>query len=156
MQIKFFTIPVMGGEALTEELNAFLRSKKVIQVDQHLANEPGGSAWCFCIRYTEDFSPFNKGREKVDYKQVLDEATFQRFSRMREVRKQLAMADGVQPFMVFTDEELAELAKIEDLTEAKMAEVRGVGPKKMEKYAKHFTGIKAAGDTAGKQEDGQG
>ena len=23
MQIKFFTIPVMGGEALTEELNGF-------------------------------------------------------------------------------------------------------------------------------------
>ncbi|MBX2889733.1 MAG: hypothetical protein KF734_02285 [Saprospiraceae bacterium] len=30
MQIKFFTIPVMGGEALAEELNAFFRP-----------------AWCF-------------------------------------------------------------------------------------------------------------
>lgn len=147
MQIRFFTIPIMGGEAAAEELNAFLRSKKVIQVDQHLANEPGGSAWCFCVRYMEDYSPYNKGREKVDYKKVLDEAVFQRFSRLREVRKQLAMADGVQPFMVFTDEELAELAKIEDLTEAKMAQVKGVGPKKMEKYARHFVGIGMPGET---------
>jgi hypothetical protein len=27
MQIKIFTIPIMGGEKLLEEMNAFLRSK---------------------------------------------------------------------------------------------------------------------------------
>ncbi|MFM9947020.1 MAG: hypothetical protein ACKV1O_03705 [Saprospiraceae bacterium] len=47
MQIKFFTIPVMGGEALAEELNVFLRSKKILQVEQQLVSEAQGSAWCF-------------------------------------------------------------------------------------------------------------
>ena len=39
---------------------------------------------------------------------------------------------------VFTNEELAELAKIEGLTEAKMKSVKGIGQKKVEKYGHHF------------------
>ena len=31
MQIKVFTIPVLGGERANEELNTFLRSKRVLQ-----------------------------------------------------------------------------------------------------------------------------
>ena len=42
MQIKIFTIPIMGGEKLLEEMNVFLRSKKVLQVEQHLVQEVGG------------------------------------------------------------------------------------------------------------------
>jgi hypothetical protein len=34
MQIKLFTIPILGGEKLNEELNLFLRSKKVSSVCQ--------------------------------------------------------------------------------------------------------------------------
>ena len=36
MQIKIFTIPIMGGELLVEEMNVFLRSKKVLQLKEHL------------------------------------------------------------------------------------------------------------------------
>ena len=42
MQIKIFTIPIMGGGKLLEEMNVFLRSKKVLQVEQHLVQEVGG------------------------------------------------------------------------------------------------------------------
>ena len=59
-------LPVIGGEALSEEMNAFLRSRKVIQVVEHLVNDPKGSLWCFCIKYVEDYSPLNKNRERVD------------------------------------------------------------------------------------------
>jgi len=34
MQIKLFTIPVMGGEMLIEEMNVFLRSKKVLNLKE--------------------------------------------------------------------------------------------------------------------------
>jgi len=36
MQIRIFTIPIFGGDAFAEDMNAFLRSKKVLQVDQQL------------------------------------------------------------------------------------------------------------------------
>ena len=33
MQVKFFTIPIVGGEKISEELNVFLRSNKVLETE---------------------------------------------------------------------------------------------------------------------------
>jgi len=139
MQIKIFTIPIMGGEALTEEMNSFLRSKRVLQVEQQLAGQGQGTAWCFCIRYVEDNSPFRGAKEKVDYREVLDPESFERFSTFRKIRKEIADDEGVPAFAVFADSELAEMAKIPDLSATSMKAVRGIGEKKIEKYGRFFT-----------------
>jgi hypothetical protein len=85
MQIKIFTIPIMGGEKLLEEMNAFLRSKKILRVEEHLIHEPGGACWCYSIRYIEDGKgkyKFGKTSKKIDYREVLDEQAYGRFSKM--------------------------------------------------------------------------
>ncbi|MEZ4775986.1 MAG: HRDC domain-containing protein [Bacteroidia bacterium] len=138
MQIRIFSIPVVGGEMLMEDLNVFLRSKKVLQIEQHMVNDPQGSIWCFCIRYVEDYSPYSKTKEKVDYRKILDEESFGRFAAMREIRKKLAEQLGFPPYAIFNDEELAELAKIENLTPEAMKGIKGIGEKKVEKYGVHF------------------
>jgi len=53
MQIKVFNIQIPGGEAMNDEMNVFLRSKKIIEVENHIVQEAHGSFWCFCIKYTE-------------------------------------------------------------------------------------------------------
>ncbi len=128
----------MGGEAISEDLNAFLRSKKIIEIKQELVSNPHGAHWCFCIRFMEDYSPFNKNKEKTDYKRVLDEESFLRFSKYREIRKRLSKEEGVPAFAIFTDEEMAELAKLEELTPSAMLKVPGIGEKKVGKYGRHF------------------
>ncbi len=138
MQIKIFSIPIHGGEAINEEMNAFLRSKKVLQMEQQLISDRHGAVWSFCIKYVEDYSPFNKSKEKVDYKQVLDEASFERFSQLRVIRKRVSQEEAVPAYAIFTDEELAELAKTEQLTAVSMKKVKGIGEKKVEKYGQHF------------------
>lgn len=138
MQVKIFSIPVIGGEALNEDLNAFLRSKKIVQMEQQLLQHGSGAIWSFCIRYTEDYSPFNKSKEKTDYKEVLDEAAFKRFLDLREIRKKVAKQESLPAYAVFTDEELSEIAKIEDLTLMRLGEIKGVGIKKIEKFGGHF------------------
>ncbi|GAB4494256.1 MAG: HRDC domain-containing protein [Saprospiraceae bacterium] len=138
MQIKLYTIPILGGERLNEEMNVFLRTKKILQVDSRLVSEPQGACWCFCIKYVDDLAATERERPKVDYREVLDEATFRRFAQLREVRKRLAQEEGIPAYAIFTDEELAALAKIEELTPAAMRSVKGVGEKKVEKYGAHF------------------
>jgi len=138
MQIKVITVPVFGGEALNEDLNNFLRSKKVVSVEQQLVSGPHGGAWSFCIQYVEDQSPYLKNKERPDYKRLLDEASYQRYLSMRGIRLKVATADGIPAYAVFTDEELAELSKIEVLTATSMKGVKGVGEKKIEKYGVHF------------------
>ena len=80
----------------------------------------------------------NTEKPKVDYAKVLDEAIFKRFSKMREIRKRLATEESLPAYAIFTDEELSNMAKIEDLSLAKMKTIKGIGEKKVEKYGLHF------------------
>lgn len=145
MQIKIISVPVIGGEAMNEELNAFLRVNKILQVDQQLAGRPGGACWTFCIRYVEKRAwQSDMSKERKDYKKILPEEVFGRFAHYRTIRKEIAEKDGVPPFAVFSDKELAGLAGLEELTPESMKTVKGIGDKKVEKYAERF--IKALKD----------
>lgn len=75
-------------------------------------------------------------RAKVDYKQVLTESQFAVFSRLREIRKALANEDGVPAYAVFTDEELAGICRLAELTEKSLATLPGIGEKKIIRYGK--------------------
>jgi superfamily II DNA helicase RecQ len=139
MQIKIFTIPILGGEQINEEMNRFLNAKKILQTESHLVSNAEGSFWCFCLKYLSDNSQQSAPKKKIDYREVLDGKSFQRFALMRETRKKLAKEEGVPAYAVFTDAELAELAKIEELTPSAMKKIKGIGSGKLEKYGKHFT-----------------
>jgi superfamily II DNA helicase RecQ len=148
MQVKVIGIPVAGSEAMEEVLNTFLRTHKIIQVEHRLVEEPQGAVWSFCIRYLEGGVPA-AAKEKTDYRTVLDDASFQRFRGLRDLRNKLATEEGVSPFIVFTDAELAELAKLETITEAGMKAIKGIGDKKVEKYGKHFITANTSTDAPG-------
>lgn len=148
MQIRIFTIPILGGEMLCAEMNVFLRSKKVLQVKEHLVNnEAEGVFWCYSVRYVDDVAAAEREKGKVDYRTLLDEASFRRFSALREIRKKVALEDAVPAYAVFTDGELAELAKVENLSLEALKSVQGIGEKKVEKYGQHF--IPKSGDEKG-------
>ena len=142
MQVKIYTIPIIGGDNLNDEMNVFLRSKKILQVENQVITTGQSAFWSFCIKYIEDSTIAERERVKVDYRQVLDEATFQRFSKLRELRKQLAVNEGVPAYAVFTDEELSNIAKLDVITVAAMKKIKGIGDKKVEKYGHHFVKIK--------------
>lgn len=140
MQIRLFTIPIGDGGAAVQEMNAFLRGNKILEVEKQLIHNEHGAYWCFCVSYIERSAAeiAEKKAGKVDYRKVLDEATFQKFSRMREIRKKIATQEGISAFLVFTDEELAEMAKLEHVTEKAMLGIKGIGEKKVERYAQYF------------------
>ena len=139
MQIKLFTIPVGDSGLAQQEMNTFLKAHKIQEIEQKLINNDNGAWWCFCVRYLETaFSATSESKVKVDYRKMLDEQTFQKFSDLRAIRKQVAAAEGLSAFIVFTDEELAELAKLEDITIKSMLGIKGIGEKKVDRYAHYF------------------
>ncbi len=150
MQIKLFTIPIDDSGAALDEMNRFLKGNKILEVQNQLISNENGAYWCFCVRYIEKgFSQAIYSKTKVDYKQILDEETFQKFSRLRAIRKKVAADEGVPAFAVFTDEELAGLAKLETITQKTMLSVKGIGDKKVERFAKHFLNNSEQDETTG-------
>lgn len=107
-------------------------------MESRLINNDGqGAFWCFLVKYAED-TPASPEKPKVDYKSLLGEAAYKRFSKMRDIRRQLAAEEGVPAYAIFTDEELAGMAKVESLTMVELAKIRGIGEKKIEKYGSKF------------------
>lgn len=137
MQLKVFTLPTIGGEEINEELNRFLRTNKVIHIERQFYTSSEGAYWTFCVSYlpySTGVAPLVEKREKIDYKQVLSEEDFAVFSRLRVIRKQLAEQDAVPAYAVFTDAELAEIARLAQINEKSIQTIHGIGAKKAEKY----------------------
>lgn len=151
MQIKLFTIPIGESGAALDDMNRFLRGNKILEVQNHLISNDNGAYWCFCVRYIEQQAqtPSTEQKPKVDYKLVLDDATFQKFSKLRAIRKKVAAEAGLPAFAVFTDQELAEMAKLETLTKKTMLSIQGIGDKKVERFAEHFITQEVQDETPG-------
>ncbi len=60
------------------------------------------------------------------------------FDRLRAVRKQLADAAGVPPFVVFSDATLVEMARKKPCNEYELLAINGVGEHKLNKYGSDF------------------
>lgn len=142
MQIKIYTIPLFGNEDAVEEMNKFLRGNKVVDITKSLVQQGDVAYWSFCVTYLLGAPPKmqqpNERKEKTDYKQILGEAEFARFALLRTIRKQLAEADAVPAFAVFTDAELAEMAKLEELNAKRLLSINGIGDKRVEKYGEQL------------------
>jgi len=129
MQIALFSAAA-GDAAAIEEINRFLRGHRVLTLDRQCH----AGVWSFCISY--QLGALSEGRpaEKVDYKQVLDGPTFAIFSRLRELRKSLAEKDRLPPYAVFTNEQLAQMARARCASAADLDKIEGVGSARIEKY----------------------
>jgi ATP-dependent DNA helicase RecQ len=72
---------------------------------------------------------------------VLDGAATALLARLKELRSQIAREDRVPAYVVFADRTLADLAVRLPRTPAAMAQVRGIGPAKLEKYGERFLAV---------------
>ena len=64
----------------------------------------------------------------------LDSAAERLWQRLREWRSGIAREHGVPTYVVFHDATLAELARLRPQTEAALAQISGVGTRKLERY----------------------
>src|ERR1035437_10764422 len=94
MQLKLFVLPIKNLTAAEAEMNAFLRSHRVLAVKKEFGTDGENSFWTFCVEYLESApagiaTPGSK-LPKVDYKEVLKPEEFEVFSRLRDWRKGVA------------------------------------------------------------------
>ena len=83
---------------IDDELNAFLRGHRILNVQRELVNNGQMSCWCCCVEYVEGSKavdiPRSGIREKVDYRNILSESDFEKFRILRDCRKIIAEEDA--------------------------------------------------------------
>jgi len=136
LKYQIFFIPAIDGEANAAELNRFYSQHRVVEVEKHFVNNGHDSFWSFCVGYLDTDN--RKGanlRSRIDYREILNEADFAVYAKLRTVRKQLAEADGVPPYAVFTNEQLATMVTEKIKSKNAMKAIDGVGDTRIAKYA---------------------
>ena len=99
LQCKFFIIPVGDIEHSELEVNRFLRSVRVVNMQRDFVDQGPNSFWSVAVEYLSAAkSAGEKNRlkkSKIDYKQVLSPEDFALFAQLREWRKGEAAEIGV-------------------------------------------------------------
>ncbi len=138
MQFRIFNIPIDSSDSLAmEEMNAFLRAHRILEIDRQFVKMEHGGLWTFCISYVERAKAGidNKAtKPKIDYREILPPQQFAVFAELRKIRKNMAEAEGIPAFAIFTNEELAAIAQLDELKPDALLSINGIGQKKAEKY----------------------
>lgn len=143
MRFHFTTVPLHDSAGAESELNAFLAAHRVLSVDRQLVVDGPRSVWALCVAYTERPATEGQGAgarsvgkpgPKIDYRELLPPAEFERYARLRATRKALAEAEGVPAYAVFTNEQLAEIVRRAPATVADLRSIEGVSDVRIGKY----------------------
>jgi superfamily II DNA helicase RecQ len=151
MPFKYFTVSPHGAEQAEREINAFLCANRILAVDRRWVEQGSASFWSFCIDYLAGApAPAFPGavrpggpRGRVDYREVLKPEEFAVFARLRERRKEIATAEAVPVYTIFTNEQLARMVQTRATTRAGLEKIEGVGDGRLDKYGDRMLEILA-------------
>ncbi len=139
-QFKTFVLPSESDDHTEEALNAFLRSHRIVSI----AKTYDSGSWRFCVEWLDEARTGGRAlryAERVDYMKVLPPETFAVFAKLREKRKELARDQGVPPFAIATDAQLADMAKIKEPTIGSIGKVEGIGESRIKSYGEAFLSV---------------
>ena len=148
LQYRFFSIPITREQEAEDELNAFLRSVRVAQVQRELVNQADRSHWAVVVEYIMGAQEEGAARrsdpgrgKRVDYKEVLSPADFAVYSRLREWRKATAAAEAVQLYTIFMNEQLAAMVENRVTSREALLAIEGIGKARADKYGEAVLAI---------------
>lgn len=113
-------------EAATDEFRLYMKRVKKAEIDSR-RDASGSSSSKAAPRRAGD----KPGALETDAQRDL-------FEQLRQLRKRLADAEGVPPYIVFSDAALRSMCLVLPKTEDEFLEVNGVGPVKLERYGQQF------------------
>lgn len=144
MSLHCFAVPALHPEPAQQELNAFLAGARVVSLQRELVTNGAASFWAICVEVADGPGSLpqslraESGRRSagpVDYKQVLSPEDFDLFAALRDWRKVAAQSDGLPLYSVFSNEQLAEIARRRVDSKAALAAIEGIGAARVAKYA---------------------
>ena len=150
--VSFFVSP-FGEKSVTDELNTFLRSHRIVNVEKRLIDGERGTGWVFLVEYGTEGSKNTSGAsfQRIDYREVLNAAEYALFDKLRNVRKEIADKSGIPVYAVFTNEQLAAMVKKPPKTAKDLLSIAGIGEARVKQYGGAFLNIFLTEEPAGNE-----
>jgi superfamily II DNA helicase RecQ len=144
MKLRFFAVPMLDGDEESQELNRFLSTTRVVMVERHFVPDGPRSAWAICVGYLDRggrAAPQEGQGKRVDYREILSEADFAVYAKLRSLRKLMADNEGLPAYTFFTNEQLATMVQKRTTTLKALEEIPGVGAARVKKHGAAFLDV---------------
>jgi superfamily II DNA helicase RecQ len=144
MNYHFFSIAAQNPDAGQHALNSFCGQHRVLAVEKQFVTQGDNSFWSICVTTIDNADKPNTAsnkRDRVDYREILNEQDFAVYAELRNLRKTLAEQEGVPAYALFTNEQLAEMVTRRTLTQTELASIEGIGKARLEKYGETFLNL---------------
>jgi superfamily II DNA helicase RecQ len=140
--LKIFTLKFNEKiEGFNDEIiYNFLCNKEVISWKSYFFERRNDKFWTIVLEYKHAASQSEavpgKTREKRDetYKDLLSENDWPLFKRLREWRGETSKAEGIPPYIICDNIQLAKIAVTRPKSLNALQEIKGIGNAKREKY----------------------
>ena len=133
-----------------QPLREFLAQREVLAVREHFFQCNHVPYMAVMVTYALEPSTPNspprdtaQGRRGVDWRAQVAEAEIPLFDALRDWRAERARRDGVAPYMVCTNQQLAAMIKARPQSMAKLGTIDGIGKAKLEKYGQEILALLA-------------
>jgi ATP-dependent DNA helicase RecQ len=140
--LKIFTIKFENNiESFNDSiLSNFLADKNVIEWEGHFFERKSDHYWTIIVEYVAPSdcpsTHLDKMEKKKDerYREILTDSDWPLFNHLREWRADKSKKQGVPPYIIFTNLQLANIAVTRPESLNALQQLEGIGNAKKEKY----------------------
>lgn len=145
MLVRIFTLrfnPALGRFE-DEEVRNFIKDKEVLSIRDHFFVKDEFPYLAVLVTYNllrpEAEPPSaavrsSESERREEWRKVLEEQDWPLFNVLRDWRNQQAQTEGIPPYVICTNRQLAEVAHRRPASLNKLAAVEGLGKAKLERY----------------------
>ncbi len=131
-----------------DEVREFIKDKEVISVTDYHFVKNDVPYITFVFRYfphraeIEAKAPTKEKRDQdEEWKKLLTESDMGLFNILRDWRSQRCKKDGVPPYILFTNQQLAMIVKKRPQSISELTQIDGIGKGKAQKYGEEVLSI---------------
>lgn len=131
-----------------EPLREFIKDKEVFSIRDHFFTRNDTPYLALIIAYSMPPQPVagHDGAEKKreeSWRELVSEKDVPLFNMLRDWRNELGKREGLPPYMIFTNRQLASIVATRPESLTKLTEIEGIGKVKTDKYGKDVLKIVA-------------
>jgi len=128
------------------ELRNFIKDIEVISITDHLFVRNEIPYLTLIVKYfplRQEANPklVPQGRRDEEWRRIISESDMGLFNLLRDWRSKQSKKEGLPPYVLFTNKELAQIVKDRPQSLAELAKIDGIGKAKIEKYGAAILGI---------------
>lgn len=139
-QFMTFFVSPFSEPSSHAELNNFLKSHRIINVEKRLIDGERGTGWIFLVEYSD-----NEGTKssytmssKVDWRDVLNPSQFTVYDFLRKTRKEIGDKTEIPLYGILSNEQLALMSQNPPKTKEDFLKIKGVNEQKYKQFGEIF------------------